>query len=126
MTSLQDIIKLIQAENGKAFIMDESGDVKLVIVGMEEYQRMQLGQLKAKIEDPEAVNRRILEAQLEEEAKQALPVLRPDFSNPKPQLTDLRSQVMDPDFNYGPVVDTVMDDSIVDDSEAIKPEFEDI
>lgn len=126
MTSLQDIIKLIQAEHGKAFIMDESGDVKLVIVGMEEYQRMQLGNLKAKIEDPEAVNRRILEAQLEEEAKAIIPESRADFSNPKPQRIDLRSQVMDPDFNYGPAVNTVLDDSSVDDSEAIKTEFEDI
>lgn len=119
MTSLQDIIELIKAEQGKAFIMDESGDVKLVIVGMEEYQRLQLGKLKAKIvEDPEAVNRRILEAQLEEEAKQALSETRPDFSNPtKPQGVDLRSQVLDPDFNYNPNSD---------DAEAIKTEFEDI
>ena len=48
-----------------------------------------------------------------------------DFSNPKLRQVDLRSEVLDPDFNYGPTVGTVMDDS-ADESEAIKTEFEDI
>lgn len=101
MASLEDIIKLIGNDDGKAFIMDDKGDVKLVVMGVGEYQRMLLGKLKKQIEDVEEINRRITEAQLDEE-----------IVVPQPPRVDLRSEVIDPNFDF--------------DSEVIKPDFDDI
>ncbi len=111
MTSLQDIIKLVQNDTGKTFIMDESGDIKLVILGVDEYERLLLGKLKHQIEDIESINRQITEAQLAE-----APIMPNTYtSSPKPQRVDLRAEVMDPNFDYGS-----------GDDEAIQTEFEDI
>jgi hypothetical protein len=101
MASLEDIIKLIGSDDSKAFVMDESGDIKLVVMGVGEYQRMLLGKLKKQIEDVEEINRRITEAQLEEPA-----------TPQPPKRVDLRSEVVDPNFDY--------------DAEVIKPDFDDI
>lgn len=101
MASLEDIIKLIGNDDSKAFIMDESGEVKLVIMGVGQYQKMLLGKLKKQIEDVEEINKRITEAQLED-TPAAL----------KPPRLDLRSEVIDPSFDF--------------DAEVIKPDFDDI
>jgi hypothetical protein len=106
MASLQDILKLIGEDDGKAFVMDETGDIKLVIMGTGEYQKLLLGKLKKQIEDVEEINQRIVEAQLHEaEAAKPVPPV-------KPQRVDMRSEVVDPDFDF--------------DAEAITPDFEDI
>jgi len=109
MASLQDIIKLIGADDSKAFIMDESGEIKLVVMGVGEYQRMLLGKLKQQVQDVEAINRRILEAQLREEPT----AMTPEQSlAQKPKRVDMRSEVIDPNFNF--------------DAEVITPDFDDI
>jgi hypothetical protein len=73
----------------------------------EEYQRLLLGKLKRQVDDVEAINRRILEAQLKGEVEQ--PVASPSM---KPQRVDLRSEVVDPNFDF--------------EAEPIKPDFDDI
>src|SRR5262245_29712906 len=101
MANLQDIIKLIGDDDGKAFIMDQDGEVKLVIMGVAEYQKMLLGKLHKQHEDVEEINRQITEAQLQDGQAPA-----------KPERLDLRSEVIDPNFDF--------------DAEVIKPDFDDI
>ena len=117
MASLQDIIKLIGSDDSKAFIMDESGEIKLVVLGVGEYQRMLLGKLKKQIEDVESINRAILEAQLQDSdapvAKSApMGMTAEQSAAQKPKRVDMRSEVIDPNFNF--------------DAEVIKPDFDDI
>lgn len=112
MASLQDIINLISADDSKAFIMDESGEIKLVIMGTGEYQRMLLGKLKQQVQDVEAINRRILEAQLVEEKNRPQAMSSDDAVSQKPKRVDMRSEVIDPNFDF--------------DAEVIKPDFDDI
>ena len=74
MKTVKDIMELLGREQGKVFIMDAEGEIRLVLMGMQEYQSVK-GQVLLKSPessqriDPEAVNRRILEAQLAEQAK---------------------------------------------------------
>jgi hypothetical protein len=123
MASLQDIIKLIGTDDSKAFIMDESGEVKLVVMGVGQYQRLLLGKLKQQIEDVESINRAILEAQLQEnglpkptETKPPSPkfasMTEQQSEAQKPKRVDMRSEVIDPNFDF--------------DAEVIKPDFDDI
>ena len=117
MASLQDIIKLIGSDDSKAFIMDESGEIKLVVMGVGEYQRMLLGKLKQQVQDVEEINRRILEAQLRESdapAATSTPtgMTAEQSAAQKPKRVDMRSEVIDPNFNF--------------DAEVIKPDFDDI
>ncbi len=118
MTSLNDIINLAKADGGKFFVMDESGEAKLVIMSVEDYQRLLLGklqrQVKQQTEDVEKINREILKAQLQETDKPAVVEI------PKPKITgptitesahriprqDLRAEVIDPSFDFeGPKVE---------------------
>lgn len=113
MANLQDIIKLIEHDNGKVFVVDESGEVKLVLLKVEDYQHLLLGKLKRGIKDIEEINREIARAQLSDEVGVAdLP------QNGPTARTDLRSEVVDPNFNF--------DAAPGEEYEQIKPEFEDI
>jgi hypothetical protein len=118
MASFQDIIKLIGSDDSKAFVMDESGEIKLVVMGVEEYQRMLLGKLKSQIADVEEINRQILAAQLNDSdtanpASGAVGITAEQSSiAQKPKRVDMRSEVIDPNFDF--------------DAEVIKPEFDDI
>lgn len=126
MKTLKDIAKLLEGEQGKVFIMDAEGEIRLVLMGMQEYQSVK-GQVLVRpplaseqLVDPEAVNRHILEAQLAEQSKGADPaawaeeaVRNAQFSvraNPYPAAPaprvnsqpkhDLREEVIDPSFNF--------------------------
>ncbi|MEK7161410.1 MAG: hypothetical protein AAB729_01830 [Patescibacteria group bacterium] len=66
MNNLQDIINLAKIDGGKFFVIDETGEAKLVILPMEEYQRLLLGKLQKQIVDVENINREIIKAQLDE------------------------------------------------------------
>lgn len=100
MSSLQDLINLSKADGGKFFVIDETGDPKLVIMPIEEYQKMLLGKLKRQIDDVEKINKEILKAQLSETE-----ILTPIAPQPKPipirqPRVDLREEVIDPSFNF--------------------------
>jgi hypothetical protein len=113
MSSLQDIIDLCNNDNGKVFVVDEEGNVKLVILNIEEYQRLLLGKLKKKVQDVEVINQEILKAQIQEDTAPSLPPVplgpalaqraeelfraRPAGSRSQP---DLRSEVIDPNFDF--------------------------
>ncbi len=67
MATLNDLINLAKVDGGKFFVMDENGEPKLVIMSLEDYQKLLLGKLKRQVEDVENINREILQAQMTEE-----------------------------------------------------------
>lgn len=108
MANLQDIINLAKADGGKFFVVDESGEMKLVIMSVEDYQRLLLGKLQKQIVDVENINAQILKAQLQEPE-----VIVPEVEKPKVQVSsphvrqsphilrqDLRAEVIDPSFDF--------------------------
>ncbi len=108
MANLKDIINLAKADGGKFFVVDENGDAKLVIMSVEEYQKMLLGKLRRQIMDVEKINREILNAQLKEA----------DLTSEEPEIphvpkarqgilkVDLREEVIDPSFDFeGPKIE---------------------
>ncbi len=127
MSKLQDLINLAKADGGKFFVMDEAGDAKLVILPINEYQKLLLGKLQQKVvqqaEDIEKINKEIIKAQLTE--KDTIePVVETPFRKtvaPQVQSTrqvfpsrfqDLREEVIvkeeviDTSFNFeGPKVE---------------------
>src|SRR5438105_15748608 len=111
MSSLNDIIKL--AGEGKVFVVDEAGNVKLVILNVEEYQKLLLGKLKSTVRDIEAINQEILKAQLQDDqaAPEVPSPIGPTVSRRAKELfksrpatarsqPDLRSEVIDPSFDF--------------------------
>lgn len=123
MPNLQDIIKLVEHDNGKVFVVDETGEVKLVMLKVEDYQHLLLGKLKRGIKDIETINQEITKAQLAESvavadlAEDSPAIPAPQASNAHNRI-DLRSEVIDPNFNF--------DAAPGEEYESIKPEFEDI
>jgi len=102
MANLLDLINLSKADGGKFFVMDEKGEVKLVMLPIEEYQRLLLSKLRKQIEDVEKINREIIKAQLKDETK--------SYQSPKPlnkvdlssviKTQDMREEVIDPSFDF--------------------------
>lgn len=128
MATLQDIINLAKADGGKFFVMDETGEAKLVILSIEDYQKLLLGKLQRQIKqqavDIEKINREILKAQLQEgvTAKKLDDDPPTEFTLPVTPVTrgpkvtenyhhdmprqDLRAEVIDPSFDFeGPKVE---------------------
>ena len=117
MANLQDIINLAEADGGKFFVIDESGEAKLVIMPVEDYQRLLLGKLQKQVEDVEEVNQEIIKAQLsEDEPPAGIKTLTPTgasglrgptvIQEPEISKTDLRAEVIDPSFDFeGPKVE---------------------
>jgi PHD/YefM family antitoxin component YafN of YafNO toxin-antitoxin module len=114
MANLQEIIKLVENDNGKVFVVGEDGEVKLVMLKPEEYQQLLLGKLQQGIKDIEDINKEITQAQLSDNIGVEMADLPPN----KPARVDLRSEVIDPNFNF--------DAAPGEEYESIKPEFEDI
>lgn len=112
MASLQDLISLAKADGGKFFVIDEQGDAKLVIMSIDDYQRLLLGKLQRQIMDVENINKEILKAQLLEDRPVVPEVPKPQTRGPKlrqePVISknDFRAEVIDPSFDFeGPKVE---------------------
>jgi len=109
MASLQDIINLSKVDGGKFFVIDESGDAKLVIMPVEEYQRLLLGKLQRQVMDVEKINKEIIKAQLSEETEiPSGPKIKGPSVESYPEISknDLRAEVIDPSFDFeGPKVE---------------------
>src|SRR4051812_33864614 len=104
MANLQDLINLAKIDGGKFFVIDEKGDVKLVILPVEDYQKMLLGKLQKQILDVEKINQEILKAQLQE-VETIQPEIKEIKRNGTPRV-DLREEVIDPSFDFeGPKVE---------------------
>jgi len=108
MSNLNDLINLAKADGGKFFVIDENGDAKLVIMSIEDYQRLLLGKLQRQVMDVEKINKEILKAQLNEDVPLAQPAPKgPTVTNdPEISKNDLRAEVIDPSFDFeGPKVE---------------------
>jgi hypothetical protein len=106
MANLQDIINLSKVDGGKFFVIGDDGEAKLVIMSVEEYQRLLLGKLQRQVEDVEKINKQIIEAQLKE-ADNISEILKPRQTRPHtiPRV-DLREEVIDPSFDFeGPKIE---------------------
>jgi hypothetical protein len=109
MANLQDLINLAKADGGKFFVIDETGEAKLVIMNIEDYQTLLLGKLKRQVEDVEDINKIITQAQLQEDlplsfapspaAKGPKIVDRPRIHEQRVGV-DLRAEVIDPSFDF--------------------------
>jgi hypothetical protein len=110
MPNFKDLIALAGNDNGKIFVIDESGEVKLVIMNVAEYQKLLLGKLQRQVEDIESINKKIIEAQLQDESIPAGSILsarqQEIRSSTMAPRVDMRSEVIDPSFNFeSPAVD---------------------
>lgn len=108
MPNLNDLINLAKADGGKFFVLDESGEAKLVIMSIEDYERMLLGKLQKQVTDVENINQEILKAQLTEEPDLPSAAIKgPTLTNYPPESkNDLRAEVIDPSFDFeGPKVE---------------------
>lgn len=110
---MQDIIKLASVDGGKFFVMDEGGEVKLVVLSIDDYVELMEGKLARKLkstaEEVEKINKEIVRAQLEE-TPVAPPVphpASPTFTvTDRPPRVDLREEVLDPSFDFeGPKIE---------------------
>lgn len=109
MKNLHDIFRMAQEDGGKIFVMDEHGEVKLVIMSADDYYRRAVPtQGQAALVDTESVNRAITKAQLQEkeilvpdvvhELPNNLPIV--DLANGHHKFQDLREEVIDPSFDF--------------------------
>ncbi len=96
MASLQDLIKLAEADNGKFFVMDETGEIKLVIMKVEDYEQVLVGRLGKTAVDIEQINKEITKAQLVDPVVPAPEVI---LQTRAPRV-DMRAEVIDPSFNF--------------------------
>lgn len=107
---IKELLKSLSDNNSKIFVVDTEGEVKMVIMNVEEYQNLLLGKLKKQVEDVELVNQEIIKAQLTEESSAPTP-LRNAISKRAQELfkakpgpgnfqPDLRSEVIDPSFDF--------------------------
>lgn len=108
MSNFKDIINLAKADGGKFFVVDEEGKAKLVILSVEEYQKLLLGKLRQQVMDVESINQKITQAQLEDvpeiDIHHAVPKA-PRVPRAKTLQEDLRAEVIDPSFDFeGPKV----------------------
>lgn len=95
MATLQDLIKLAEADNGKFFVMDETGEIKLVIMKVEDYEQVLVGRLAKTAVDIEKINQEITKAQLVD------PVETPEvILETRAPRVDMRAEVIDPSFNF--------------------------
>ncbi len=116
MKTVEDIVKLCEDEQGKVFIMNAVGDIKLVLMGVGEYEKLknhESGIMNQEVKSPmqmsqpiqsldaEAANREILIAQLREQAANFVPAQTPPRVQVNPLARqDLREEVIDPSFNF--------------------------
>lgn len=108
MSSLQDIISLAKIDGGKFFVIDEKGEASLVIMGIQDYQKLVINKLEKQILDVENINKEILKAQLSETDDTIVEPEKPIRASfgprvrqePKFKQPDLRAEVIDPSFDF--------------------------
>jgi len=103
MATLQDIINLANGDGGKLLVLDANGEPKLVILGIEDYQKLLMGKVKREVEEVEQINREIVKAQMEMPIQSApVPHVPEKKAERKPAfpMVDLREEVIDPSFDF--------------------------
>ena len=106
MANLQDIFNLAKADGGKFFVMDETGEPKLVIMDIEEYQKLLLGRIANTVQEVEQVNHAIMRAQLDDvvtEMPQAQPLSNTAIKNQQNnhhRVPETPEEAIDPSFDF--------------------------
>ena len=95
--NFKDLIQLCGDNSGKIFVVDDSGDVKLVVLSGAEFQNLLGNKLAEQAEDIEDINQEILKAQLTEQEPE---VVGPLVKSNGRLAVDLRSEVIDPTFDF--------------------------
>jgi len=93
--SLKKLIDLAKGQGNKFFVLDESGEPVLVMMSVDEYEKLLVQKLSKQVSDIEQINREILEAQKTPEADEK--------ELHRKQQEDLRSEVMDANFSFDPI-----------------------
>lgn len=96
--NFKDLINLTNSDNSKIFVVDEAGDVKLVVMNAGEFENLLVGKLQEQVQDVETINKEILKAQLHEvETATFTPI-----QNGKAIVkgVDMRAEVIDPSFDF--------------------------
>ena len=90
MASIQDLINLAKADGGKFFVLDETGEAKLVILPLAEYQKLLLGKLQRQVNEVENIK---------SEVERFIRDERNKYSNESARLHELFEQDMVDEFN---------------------------
>jgi hypothetical protein len=99
--NFKELIQLCEGDNSKIFVVNEAGDVKLVVMNAVDFEGLLVQKLADQNKDIETINQEIVQAQLKEETIPASAV-----ANPRRQANglfpsqDLRSEVIDPTFDF--------------------------
>ncbi|MBU6447432.1 hypothetical protein KGQ24_01140 [Patescibacteria group bacterium] len=89
--SLSRLIALAKADGGKFYVIDESGEPALVIMGIDEYEQLLLRKVHNQLGDIEEINKKIAEAQAGEQDQ---------LSAKQQAQEDLVSEVIDSTFSF--------------------------
>src|SRR5258708_28450263 len=94
--NLQKLIQLAKVDGGKFFVIDEQGAPVLVIMGIEEYEKVLLKKVQNQAKELEEINQEIAEAARAEADSQS--------EVARNQLTqeELVSEVIDSTFSFEP------------------------
>lgn len=74
MNTLQDLIKLTQDDGGKVFVVNSAGEVKLVILSVQDYEKLMMRKLDSVQAEAEKINQEIIQAQMQDAPPAASPV----------------------------------------------------
>jgi hypothetical protein len=93
MDNLKKLIDIAKAGGGKFFVIDEQGNPALVIMGIDEYEKVLLKKVQNQLEDIEEINQKIIQAQKQEDLAQ---------SAKQTAHEELVSEVIDSTFSFEP------------------------
>lgn len=87
--NLKKIIALAKADGGKFLVIDEQGQPILVIMAIEQYEKILGKTTRDQSADIEEINKKIIQAQKEDQ-----------FTKDKIVQDQLKSEVIDPTFSF--------------------------
>jgi len=93
MDNLKKLIDISKADGGKFFVIDEQGNPVLVIMGIDEYEKVLLKKVQNQLEDIEEINQKIIQAQKQGDQAQ---------SERQAAHEELVSEVIDSTFSFEP------------------------
>jgi len=89
MDNLKKLIDLAKADGGKFFVLDESGNPVLAIMGISEYEKILVRKIQGQVSDIEEINKKIADAARQEA-----------LSRHQSEQDFLKSEVIDSTFSY--------------------------
>jgi hypothetical protein len=96
--NLPDLIKLARRDSGKIFIMNSEGDLDLVVISADHYQKLANRSSAVQEIDVDKVNKEIMEAQIKElENRGEDKMVKPSNPNPAESKDD---EAIDPSFDF--------------------------